>query len=64
MLQDEVSRKNYKVVRKKVSRVVVKARADACKELYDKLETREGERQLYRLAKQRQNRKGCSTGQG
>ena len=43
LLQDEVSRKNYKVVRKKVSRVVTKARADACEELYDKLETREGE---------------------
>ena len=53
LLQDEVSRKNYKVVRKKTSRVVAKARADACEELYDKLKTREGERQIYRLAKQR-----------
>ena len=53
LLQDEVSRKNYKVARKKASRVVAKARADACEELYDKLETKEGERQLYRLAKQR-----------
>ena len=42
---DEVSRKNYKVARKKANRVVAKARADACEELYDKLEAREGERQ-------------------
>ena len=32
---------------------MAKGKADACEELYDKLETKEGERQLYRLAKQR-----------
>ena len=31
LLQDEVSRKNYKVARKKASRVVAKARADHAK---------------------------------
>lgn len=53
MLQDADSREKYKESRKNAGRAVAKSKEKAYKELYDKLETREGENELYRLAKQR-----------
>ena len=37
----------------KVKRVVAKAKGKAFDELYEKLDTKEGEKDLYRLARQR-----------
>ena len=51
--KDEESRNVYKGKRSKVKKVVAKTKAKAYEELYDRLETQEGEKELYRLARQR-----------
>ena len=52
-LRDIESRREYKEARQKVKREVAKAKAEAYDELYDRLDTAEGEKDLYRLARQR-----------
>ena len=43
----------YKEMPNKAKRAVVKAKMEAYNDLYQKLNTREGEKELYRLARQR-----------
>ena len=51
--RDEDSRRVYKESRRLAKKEVAKAKEKAYEELYDRLETKEGEKELYRLAKQR-----------
>ncbi|MDJ0933710.1 MAG: endonuclease/exonuclease/phosphatase family protein [Breoghania sp.] len=50
---DQVSREAYTEIKCKVKRQVAKAKEKAYDELYAKLSTKEGEKDLYRLARQR-----------
>ncbi|KAK3552787.1 hypothetical protein QTP86_022599 [Hemibagrus guttatus] len=49
----EENRQEYKELQRRVKREVSKAKQKACDELYTRLDTREGEKDLYRLARQR-----------
>ncbi|KAI5106486.1 hypothetical protein C0J45_4183, partial [Silurus meridionalis] len=51
--RDEKSRQEYKERRQQVKRDVAKAKEKAYEELYKRLDTKEGEKELYRLARQR-----------
>ncbi|XP_065658442.1 uncharacterized protein LOC136082952 [Hydra vulgaris] len=51
--QDEESRQKYKEMCGKTKRAVAKAKEKAYSNLYEKLNTKEGEKDLFRLAKQR-----------
>ena len=53
-LQNEASKKWYKEMREATKREVARAKEHAYEELYDKLETEAGQKELYRLAKQRE----------
>ncbi|KAI5108302.1 hypothetical protein C0J45_1896 [Silurus meridionalis] len=50
---DEKSRQEYKEMRQQVKRDVEKAKEKAYEELYERLDTKEKEKDLYRLARQR-----------
>lgn len=50
---DEESRQEYKLMRHKAKREVAKAKEKVYGELYERLDTKEGEKDLYRLARQR-----------
>ncbi|KAI5090479.1 hypothetical protein C0J45_19340 [Silurus meridionalis] len=50
---DEKSRQEYKEMQQQVKKDVAKAKEKAYEELYVKLDTKEGEKYLYRLARQR-----------
>ncbi|KAF7710092.1 hypothetical protein HF521_008964 [Silurus meridionalis] len=50
---DEKSWQEYKEMRQQVKRDAAKAKEKANKELYERLDTKEGEKDLYRLARQR-----------
>ncbi|KAK3518575.1 hypothetical protein QTP70_004096 [Hemibagrus guttatus] len=49
----EENRQEYKELQRRVKREVSKAKQKAYEELYTRLDTREGEKDLYRLARQR-----------
>ena len=51
--RDEESRQVYNEMKRRTKREVAKAKAKAFDELYGRLGTREGEKDLYRLARQR-----------
>ncbi|KAF7701122.1 hypothetical protein HF521_002287, partial [Silurus meridionalis] len=51
--RDEKSRQEYKEMRQQVKRDGAKAKEKAYEELYKKLDTEEGEKDLYQLARQR-----------
>ncbi|KAK3517722.1 hypothetical protein QTP70_016495, partial [Hemibagrus guttatus] len=51
--QDKENRQEYKELQRRVKREVSKAKQKAYDELYTRLDTREGEKNLYRLARQR-----------
>ena len=51
--RNEENRQEHKDMCRKVKRVVGKAKGKAFDELYDKLDTNEGEKALHRLARQR-----------
>ncbi|XP_051783710.1 uncharacterized protein LOC127527824 [Erpetoichthys calabaricus] len=51
--RDAESRQEYKEIRHKVKTEVAKAKEKAYDELYERLDTKEGEKDLYRLARQR-----------
>ncbi|KAK3515253.1 hypothetical protein QTP70_013016, partial [Hemibagrus guttatus] len=53
MDRTEENRQEYKELQHRVKREVSKAKQKAYEELYTKLDTREGEKDLYRLARQR-----------
>ncbi|KAK3514944.1 hypothetical protein QTP86_020859, partial [Hemibagrus guttatus] len=53
MDRTEENRQEYKELQRRVKREVSKAKQKAYDELYTRLETREGEKDLYRLARQR-----------
>ncbi|KAK3520398.1 hypothetical protein QTP70_024152, partial [Hemibagrus guttatus] len=53
MDRTEESRQEYKELQRRVKREVSKAKQKAYDELYTRLDTREGEKDLYRLARQR-----------
>ncbi|KAK3549868.1 hypothetical protein QTP86_015490 [Hemibagrus guttatus] len=53
MDRTEENRQEYKELQRRVKREVSKAKQKAYVELYTKLDTREGEKDLYRLARQR-----------
>ncbi|KAK3548254.1 hypothetical protein QTP70_005812 [Hemibagrus guttatus] len=57
MDRTEENRQEYKELQRRVKREVSKAKQKAYEELYTRLDTREGEKDLYRLARQR-NRDG------
>ena len=52
-MRDDVSKLAYKTARKQAKREGTKARNKAYVELYEKLETKEGENELFKIAKQR-----------
>ncbi|KAK3517672.1 hypothetical protein QTP70_015319 [Hemibagrus guttatus] len=52
MDRTEENRQEYKVLQRRVKREVSKAKQKAYEELYTRLDTREGEKDLYRLARQ------------
>ncbi|KAG2459279.1 PKHN1 protein, partial [Polypterus senegalus] len=51
--RDAESRQEYKEIRRKVKREVVKAKKKVYDEFYERLDTKDGEKDLYRLARQR-----------
>ncbi|KAK3559136.1 hypothetical protein QTP86_005033 [Hemibagrus guttatus] len=53
MDRTEENRQEYKELQRRVKREVSKAKQKAYNELYTRLDTREGEKDLYRLARQR-----------
>ncbi|KAK3550692.1 hypothetical protein QTP70_002392 [Hemibagrus guttatus] len=53
MDRTEENRQEYKELQRRVKRDVSKAKQKAYEELYTRLDTREGEKDLYRLARQR-----------
>ncbi|KAK3573623.1 hypothetical protein QTP86_029993, partial [Hemibagrus guttatus] len=53
MYRTEENRQEYKELQRRVKREVSKAKQKAYDELYTRLDTREGEKDLYRLARQR-----------
>ncbi|KAK3507125.1 hypothetical protein QTP70_007820 [Hemibagrus guttatus] len=53
MDRTEENRQEYKELQRRVNREVSKAKQKAYDELYTRLDTREGEKDLYRLARQR-----------
>ncbi|KAK3544805.1 hypothetical protein QTP86_027562 [Hemibagrus guttatus] len=61
MDRTEENRQEYKELQHRVKREVSKAKQKAYDELYTRLDTREGEKDLYRLARQR-DRDGSSSG--
>ena len=52
-IRDEVTKERYKRVRKEVKREVAKVKNDMYEELYQRLETKEGEMELFKITKQR-----------
>ena len=52
--RDEESKQEYKEMRREAKKEVAKAKSKAYDELYEELDTKEGEKTLYRLARQRQ----------
>ena len=56
-MRDDASKLTNKTARKQAKREVAKARNKAYEELYKKLETKKGENELFKIAKQR-NRQG------
>ena len=52
-IKDDASKLAYKTARKQAKREVAKVRNEAYEELYKKLETKEGENELFKIAKQR-----------
>ncbi|KAK3524460.1 hypothetical protein QTP70_029307 [Hemibagrus guttatus] len=61
MDRTEENRQEYKELQHRVKREVSKAKQKAYDELYTRLDTREGEKDLYRLARQREEREGSGT---
>ncbi|KAK3506427.1 hypothetical protein QTP70_000276 [Hemibagrus guttatus] len=53
MDRTEENRQEYKELQRRVKREVSKAKQEAYNELYTRLDTREGEKDMYRLARQR-----------
>ena len=49
----ETDRQEYKKMKKEAKRTVARAKQAACKEFYEKLGTKEGEKNIYRVAKDR-----------
>ena len=54
MQRDEESKQEYKEMLREAKKEVAKAKNNAYDELYEELDSKEGERTLYRLARQRQ----------
>ena len=52
-MRDDASKFAYKTARKQAKREVAKTRNKAYEELHEKLETKEGENELFKIAKQR-----------
>ena len=52
-IRDDASKLTYKTERKHAKREVAKARNKAYEELYEKLETKKGENEVFKIAKQR-----------
>ena len=52
-MRDDASKLRYKTARKQAKRKVSKARNKAYEELYKKLESKEGENELFKVTKQR-----------
>ncbi|KAK3522317.1 hypothetical protein QTP86_002977 [Hemibagrus guttatus] len=59
MDRTEENRQGYKELQRRVKREVSKSKQKEYDELYTRLDTREGEKDLYRLARQR-DREGCA----
>ena len=59
-IRDENTKKIYKEKRSKAKKAVAMAKGHAYDNLYARLEIKEGEMELYRLARQRQSRKRCT----
>ena len=57
-----MNRLEYKERTREVKREVAKAKHKAYEELYDRLDTK-GEKDLYRLARQKSSWKGCAEGE-
>ena len=52
-IRDDASKVAYKTAKKQAKKEVAVARSTAYKELYERLETKEGQNQLFKIAKQR-----------
>ncbi|XP_063600261.1 uncharacterized protein LOC134776436 [Penaeus indicus] len=51
--RDEGSKENYKITKREAKRAVAIAKSGAFQDLYERLETKEGVNEAYRIAKQR-----------
>ena len=60
--RDEESKPEYKEMRREMKKEVAKAKSKPYDELYEGLDTTEGENTLYRLARQTPSGKGRTTG--
>ena len=52
-LKDDESKERYQKAKKKTKRTVAKVKNEAFQELYERLETKEGLNELFRIPKQR-----------
>jgi len=53
---DEVSFERYKLAKKEAKKVVQNARAKVYREMYEKLDTKEVEKDMYRIARIRERK--------
>ena len=60
-IRDDASKLAYKTARNQAKREVTKARNKTYEELYEKLEIKERENEVFKIAKQRKTKQGCST---
>ena len=51
--KNERTSKEYKTAKKAAKRQVAKAKSEACSKLYGDLETKEGQKNIFKVAKQR-----------
>ena len=54
--KDTVSFENYKLAKKEANKVVKKARAKVYQDLYERLDSKDGENDIYRIAQMREKK--------
>ena len=54
--RDTVSFENYKLAKKEINKVMKKAKANVYQDLYDRLDSKDGENDIYRIARMREKK--------
>ena len=54
--KDEVSFENYKLAKREVKKIVKEARAKVYQDIYERLDSKEGEKDIYRIAQMREKK--------